>query len=671
MNHLADQSSPYLLQHANNPVDWYPWGEEALQKAKDEDKLILVSIGYAACHWCHVMEHESFEDEEVAALMNQHFVCIKIDREERPDIDQVYMDAVMLMIGHGGWPLNCFTLPDGRPIAGGTYYPKEKWMDILTQLASLYHSERERVLEAGASVTSHLRQLDKVDAHTNEVPLTQGMVNTVCQHWVKQVDYQFGGRKQSRNKFPLPGNNLFLLRAAHFLSKTDTEIAPQVQAVADVTLSKMAFGGIYDHLGGGFSRYAVDPYWKVPHFEKMLYDNGQLVSLYAEAYQADPKDLYKRVVYDTLAFVERELTSPEGGFYASLDADSEGVEGKFYVWGYEEIQAILGKEAAQFAAYYNVQPNGNWEETNVLFVLEEEADYAKQWGLDAEAFSTQMARNRQQLFEARAQRIRPALDDKILTSWNALMLKGYVDAYRVFQDKHFLQIALTNAQFIADNLSENGKLWRNYKDGKRSINAFLDDYAYLIDAYLALYQVTFDEKWFQAVQAHLDYAMTHFSTKTNGLFYYTSDLDAALITRKTELTDDVTPASNSIMAHNLHTMGLLLGDSRYLGRAAEMLQHMAGQVQERPSWHAHWAMLLLRHAFPHYEVAITGEEALALRHQFEGDYAPNRLFAGAKSSSELPILQNRFTDQATIYVCEGHACQLPVHTVADAQVQMS
>ena len=360
-NRLAEETSPYLLQHADNPVDWYAWGEDALAKAQEENKLLLVSIGYAACHWCHVMEHESFEDEEVARVMNEYFVNIKVDREERPDIDKIYMDAVQLMTGRGGWPLNAIALPDGRPIFGGTYFPKSQWLKVLSQIVTLYKKSPERALKSAESIVEYM-QNSGVERAESSLNISRDDLLRMLEQWMGQIDFQWGGRKVSSNKFPLPANNLFLLQAA-YLTGVD-----KVQEAVDVTLEKMAYGGIYDHLGGGFARYSVDQYWKVPHFEKMLYDNGQMVSLYAEAYQQSPRPLYKSVVYETLRFVERELTSPEGGFYASLDADSEGVEGKYYVWTHEEIEKVMGRNTKVFADYFNVHPFGNWEETNVLFV---------------------------------------------------------------------------------------------------------------------------------------------------------------------------------------------------------------------------------------------------------------------------------------------------------------
>ncbi len=664
-NRLIHESSPYLLQHAQNPVDWYPWGEEALQKAQAENKLLLVSIGYAACHWCHVMEHESFEDEAVASMMNQHFVCIKIDREERPDIDKIYMDAVMLMTQRGGWPLNAFALPDGRPVYGGTYFPKDHWLNVLGQLAELYEQTPEKAVEYASNLTQAMMDLDQVIHNASAPDFTKLEVRQMKILWTEQLDFQWGGRLSQANKFPLPMNNLFLLRAATLLQDE------KVQQAVDISLEKMALGGIYDQLGGGFARYSVDAYWKVPHFEKMLYDNGQLVSLYAEAWQQNPQPLYQLVVDQTIGFLQRELMSEEGGFYSSLDADSEGVEGKFYVWTYEELADLLGAKLKPFADYYNVIPGGNWEGNNILFALDTEADFAHRWNLEPEAFSQQMAEIRAQLLRERAKKIRPGLDDKILASWNGLMLKGLVDAYRVFQQPSYLQLALRNARFLQDKLSDgDGRLYRNYKAGKRSINAFLDDYANLIDAYIALYEVSFEESWLHQAVLHLEYVRKNFLDVDTGMFYYTSKEDPVLVRRKMETQDDVISSSNAVMAHNLFRLSLLLHRTDYRSMSDQMLRNMRTAVLENPAWHAKWAQLVLMHVFPHAEIAITGAQALDFRAQLEHPYYPNRLFAGGHSASTLPILQDRFQEKTTVFVCQESTCQLPVASVAEARQQL-
>ena len=503
-NHLIHETSPYLLQHAHNPVNWYAWGDEALEKAKKENKLILVSIGYSACHWCHVMEHESFEDEATAKVMNELYVCIKVDREERPDIDQVYINAVQLITGQGGWPLNCFTLPDGRPIYGGTYFPKAQWNDVLIKLADFYKNNPGKANESAAELTHGIKASDVIKINTNEAKFTLEDAKAIYEPWSTLFDTIEGGPNRAP-KFPLPNNYLFLLHYYH--ATKDKSAFNQIK----VTLDKMAYGGIYDQIGGGFSRYATDSLWKIPHFEKMLYDNGQLVSLYSEAYQLTKDVLYKQVVYETLAFIEREMTSPEGGFYSALDADSEGEEGKFYVWKKPQLEALLGDKFPLVSDYYNVNNIGLWEHGNyILLRKKSDAEIAKVHGLTIEQLQKEIASAKKIMFAARKKRIRPGLDDKQLTSWNALMLKGYIDAYTVFNEQHFLSTALNNAEFILTKLrNPDGGLNHNYKNAclppacrtgrdrqsKSTINGYLEDYCFTIEAFIALYQATFDEKW--------------------------------------------------------------------------------------------------------------------------------------------------------------------------------
>lgn len=657
-NRLAKETSPYLLQHAQNPVDWYPWGEEALARAKAENKPMLISIGYAACHWCHVMEHESFEDAEVAALMNEHFVCIKVDREERPDVDKVYMDAVQLMTGRGGWPLNCIALPDGKPVYGGTYFRKEQWMEALNQVANLWNTRPETASEYADNLVEAMQKLS-VEISFNSKPFTPEDLYEMRGTWMEQIDFKWGGRDTNANKFPLPQNLIMLTRAGHLLADDN------MLAAAEISLEKIAYGGIYDHLGGGFSRYSVDAFWKVPHFEKMLYDNAQLVSAYAEAWRRTGRERYKNVVTETLAFVQRELTSPEGACYSSLDADSEGVEGKFYTWSYEEIETILGEDAKKFCDYYNVHPFGNWEETNVLFVLEEEADFAKRWNLDVEAFSTLLADGRAKLLAARETRIRPGLDDKILCSWNALMIQGYVDAYLALGEESYLETALTIAGFIDKNMLSEGQLFRNYKNGTATIPAFLDDYAYLIKAYTSLYQATFDTAWLASASALLKTVDAQFYDQQTGLYFYTSATGEQLVNRKMETQDDVTPSSNAVMSVALFTLGALTGDQGLADRSRAMILALKKDVMAHPAWHSVWGQRMLLDLFGLSEVVFTGELAKSNATEFRQQYFPNVVYAGGDDEG-LPLLKGRVTGESKIYVCEGSQCQLPVSNASEA-----
>ena len=668
-NHLSNASSPYLRQHADNPVQWYEWGIEALEKAKTENKPLLISIGYAACHWCHVMEHESFMDTTIASFMNEHFVSIKIDREERPDIDQIYMNAVQLIMGSGGWPLNAFALPDGKPFYGSTYVTKEQWMKMLQQIVSIYEEQHEKVLAQAEALTQGIRSQEMIDVPADMTTLLQKEnYNALFEHWQEYIDYKLGGYSHTP-KFPLPAGWEFLLQY-HYL----TGNAKALEAVT-TTLDAMSQGGIYDQIGGGFARYATDKYWRVPHFEKMLYDNGQLVSLYAHACQLTKNPQYAEVVQETLSFIEREMTSPEGGFYSSLNADSEGEEGTFYVWTKAEIEEVLGDEekARLISDYFQVTTSGNWEEgKNILYRKQKQEEFAQKYKLTAEAWEKQLHEAKIKLFSHRNNRIRPTTDDKILTSWNALMLKGYVDAYLAFAEDSYLQAALKNAQFLEKYMiEENGHLWRNYKDGKISIDAFLDDYALLADAYIQLYQATFDIHWLELARRLTDYAITHFRDDTSGMFFYVSDQSEDLIVRKMELADNVIPSSNSIMAHVLYKLGEYFYHPLYLDMARTMVYQVEKDVAKGGPYYAHWARLMGLLTYAPYEVAVMGEGAIEKSRALQQYYLPTAFFMGGEKEN-LPLLENKLMEKKTmIYVCQNKVCKLPVQDIEQALTQMS
>ena len=665
-NSLINESSPYLLQHAHNPVNWQPWGQEALEKAANENKLLIVSIGYAACHWCHVMEHESFEDEIVAGFMNQHFVCIKVDREERPDIDQVYMNAVHLITGSGGWPLNCIALPDGRPIYGGTYFPKSQWLDMLSQVLNFAIASPEKAEIQAKSLTEGIKNSEKIYRNSDKIESKMSDLDTVFDNWKVDIDYQNGGQKRAP-KFPLPVGLQFLLHY-HFLSQNDEAL----RAVT-ITLDKMAKGGIYDQIGGGFSRYSVDATWKVPHFEKMLYDNAQLVSLYCAAYQHSPNPLYQQIVTETLEFINRELAAPFGGFYASLDADSEGVEGKYYVWTYDELEDALGPNAKVIIDYYSAAKQGNWEHNyNILYITSDHASIAKKHSI-TELDLTHLVNNaKETLLNKRKNRIKPGLDDKIITSWNALMIKAYADAYRVFEVNEYLEIALKNANFILQNLHANDVgLYRNYKEGKASINGFLDDYAFTIQAFITIYQATFDEKWLHEANVLTEYTLLHFYDLESGMFFYTSDLDAQLIARKMELTDNVIPASNSEMAKNLYILAHYFSNEEYINKAKQMLDNVKMNVVANGTYYANWDVLMAWFASAPYEIAIVGNDCHSKRKEFDKHYLPNVFLSGGKMEGGLDVLKNRYIAEKTlIYVCQNKTCKYPVNDVSEALQQM-
>lgn len=661
-NALVNESSPYLLQHAHNPVDWYPWGDEALEKAKNEDKMLLISVGYSACHWCHVMEKESFEDSLVAKLMNDNFVCIKVDREERPDVDQIYMNAVQLMTGSGGWPLNCIALPDGRPVWGGTYFPKDKWMESINFIADYRKNNPEKLVEYAEKLTEGIKTSELILPNEEEAKFTANDIDELYVNWSRNFDNEKGGPNRAP-KFPIPNNYEFLLRYAH--QTNNTEALNHVK----LTLDEMSFGGIYDQVGGGMARYSTDTDWKVPHFEKMLYDNAQLVSLYAMAYQKFNDENYKRLVYQTLDFVSRELMNEEGVFYSALDADSEGEEGKFYIWTQEELEKAFGDDYKLMASYYNVNRKGLWEHDNYILLRDQsDESFAAENNISVEKLYAIVDKNRQRLMEIREERVRPGLDDKSLTSWNAMMLKGYVDAYQSFGEERFLETALKNADFIVNKqMREDGALYHSYKNGKSSINGYLEDYAFVIEAFLSLYEASFDEQWLHKADRLTQYCYTHFHNKENQMFFFTSDEDQALVARKMEVTDNVIPASNSSLAKSLFLLSHHLDNKAYYNTATEMLNNVKPHMSSYGSGYSNWASLMMNEVYPFYEVAITGPDARKRLHDLNLHYIPNKLLSCSTTESQLPLLENRYDDTISRYfVCVNKVCQLPTEDLNTA-----
>ena len=665
-NHLINETSPYLLQHAHNPVNWYPWGEEALQKAKDENKLLLISVGYSACHWCHVMEHESFENEEVAKVMNDHFICIKVDREERPDIDQIYMSAVQLMTGSGGWPLNCFALPDGRPFYGGTYFPTQKWMNVLSQLKDEYANNPERVIEYAEQLTKGISESEMVIRNTDEVQFSTETLDEMVVKWKANFDKIEGGPNRAP-KFPLPNNYVFLMRYAAL--GNHSYVDDQVK----LTLNKMAFGGIYDQIGGGFTRYSTDKIWKVPHFEKMLYDNGQLISLYSEAYTRYKNPLYKEIVYQTIEFCKRELYAGNGIFYSALDADSEGEEGKYYVWTETEFKDVVGADYDVMKSYYNIGGKALWEHGNNIPLREKQnAEIAQELNLSVLELNTILARSSSKLLAHREQRVHPGLDDKSLTSWNALMLNGLTEAYIAFGEYEFLETAIKTANFITKTQRrEDGGLNHNFKNGTSNINGYLEDYSLTIEGLVKLYEATFNEKWLTKAQQLTDYAITHFYDSESGMFFFTSNLDPALVARKMDLTDNVIPGSNSSMANALFLVGTLLDNQDYLQKSSAMLHNIQNQISSYGSGYSHWGILMLRNVNPFYEIAIVGEQAVDKRKAITKYYIPNKVVLGAENQSVLPLLDGKYVKGETrYYICVNKACQLPTTELDEALQQI-
>jgi uncharacterized protein YyaL (SSP411 family) len=644
-----------------------PWNEKSLSQAKNENKLILISIGYAACHWCHVMEHESFEDSLVAQTMNSNFVNIKVDREERPDVDQVYMNAVQLMTGHGGWPLNVVALPDGRPVWGGTYFKKDQWINVLEQLASLYDKNPEKLIDYADQLEKGIKSMDVVVLNPEDPEFSLNFIENVITVWSSSFDKKKGGPKRAP-KFMLPNNYHFLMRYA--FQNNDLEL----QNYVNLTLTKMALGGIYDQLGGGFSRYSVDAKWHVPHFEKMLYDNAQLVSLYSNAYLVTKNDLYKNVVLETLDFIKRELTSNQGVFYSSLDADSlnennELEEGAYYVWKKGQLQRLLKKDYDLFAAYYNINNYGFWEHDNYVLIRDkEDYQFIKDYNISLQHLNDKKAKWKNILLEDREKRSRPRLDDKTLTSWNALMLKAYIDAYRVFDNSSYLEIALKNANFIlTQQVNSEGGLYRNYKNGKSSINGYLIDYSTTIDAFLRVYEVTSDEKWLNSARNLTNYVFDNFFDDTSNMFFFTSKKDPELVTRNIEYRDNVIPASNSIMAKNLFYLSHHFNNPNYLKTASTMLNNVKPEMESYGSGFSNWLDLMLNFTNPFYEVAVVGLDAKEITKELNNYYLPNVLIASSSANSDLHLLKNRFVKGKTnIFVCVNNTCKLPVTTVSEA-----
>ena len=665
-NDLIHESSPYLLQHAHNPVNWVPWSDDVFDRAKEENKLVLISVGYSACHWCHVMEHESFESEEVASLMNKHFINVKVDREERPDVDQVYMTAVQLMTQKGGWPLNCFTLPDGRPVYGGTYFPKDQWTHILNSLRHTFDNDLERMHEYASNLHEGIIASELIAEPASNRTFKEEHIKELIQRWSKNFDSYEGGNSRAP-KFPLPSNLEFQLDYA--LNSKDAKVKSHVE----LTLDKMALGGIYDQIGGGFSRYSVDMLWKVPHFEKMLYDNGQLLSIYSKAYKVYQKPLYKRIVLQTVNWLEEEMMSESGAFYAALDADSEGVEGKFYVWKKEELDAVLTKEDNWAYEFYSINQRGYWEDDNyILLRSHSDEEFLKKMAWTYDELEERISDLNDRLMQERSGRVRPGLDDKCLTSWNAMTLKGLCDAYMTFAEDGIMLLILKNAKWLKDvQLKENGSLWRSYKNDQSSIDGFLEDYAHVISGFIATYQVTHDMSWLRIAQELTEYTLTHFHDEASKMFFFTPS-STQLIARKMEVNDNVIPASNSVMARNVFVLSKYFRKENYLELSKQMLANVYDGMEMYGSGYSNWGMLLNHLVYGHYEIVVTGVDVKAKMARLQSRICDDVLFAGTKKLSELAIFENKWVENKTmIHVCADGTCFLPTESVEAAVEALS
>ena len=662
-NDLIAESSPYLLQHAHNPVNWKAWSPELFDQAKKENKLVLISIGYSSCHWCHVMEKETFEDIEVAELMNKDFISIKVDREERPDVDQVYQTAIQLIGQSGGWPLNVIALPNGKPLYLGTYLPKEQWQQILSKINDMYTKDPDQANEYANSLSRGIQETNLLEPSTEFDKLTEEALLSGVENWKQKWDASLGGNK-GQQKFMMPNNLNFLLDYAVLIE--DKETLNHVKN----TLDKIANGGIYDHIGGGFYRYSTDKNWKIPHFEKMLYDNAQALSLYAKAFKVFKEPNYKNIVYQTIGFLEREMKNKAGGYYATLDADSDGEEGKYYVWNLKELETVLGSDFSLFASYYNTAVANAWEENKyVLYKKGNENEFLQLNELSADTFNTQKKEWNEKLLKVRSERIRPTTDDKIITSWNALLIKGFADAYAVFGEEAFLESAASTFNFIKSKSYAEGHLLHSYKEGSKRTEGFLEDYAFFIDASLQLYKATLDSTYIDFATELTEIVKKDFSDPASGMFRFNKEQE--LISKIIKTNDGDIPSPNSVMAHNLFQIGHINYKPKYIEQSKTMLTTLLPLVTEYTDGYAHWGSLLSNVTHPYFEIVVVGSDAKQLTTELQKKHIPNALIVGSTVESDSPLFKDRYFEEETfIYVCQNSTCKLPVKTVEDAVKQM-
>ena len=667
-NRLIDETSPYLLQHADNPVEWHPWGEEAFEKARAEDKPILLSIGYSACHWCHVMERESFEDKAIARQMNRQFVSIKVDREERPDVDSIYMHALQAMTGHGGWPMTMFLTPEGKPFFGGTYYPPEDregipgFPRILRTVAQAYRNQREDIAKAAEEVIRRLQRMAAVPP--GQEPLTVDLLDRAAQSIADAFDREYGGFGAAP-KFPQPLLGEFLLHTYHRTQES------ALLRMVEFTLQQMAKGGIYDHLAGGFHRYSTDPFWLVPHFEKMLYDNALLSRLYLHVYQATGNPDYRRVAEETLDYVRREMTDPLGGFYSAQDADSEGEEGKFSVWSAREILDLLGEQEGEvFNKLFGVTWEGNFEGRNILSVVRDLKALAQEHGMKEEELRTLVENAKAFLLEQRQQRVAPLRDEKVLTSWNGLMLRSFAEAASILQRNDYLQVAKTNASFLLEHLRQEGRLLRSYRDGRAKVKGYLEDYAFLIDGLLALYEASFEGRWLEEARTLADQMVELFWSEADGTLYDTGTDQEELVVRPRDIFDNAAPSGGSVAVMALLRLATFTGTPQYQRVAAQTLRSLQPFLAQAPNGLPYWLCALDYYLSSPKEVVIVGasqdSRTQDLRGVVFGRYLPNKVVAGydpvADEPPDLLLLEGRdaINGAPTAYVCENYVCMMPV-----------
>ncbi|HEV8507607.1 MAG TPA: thioredoxin domain-containing protein [Chitinophagaceae bacterium] len=667
-NRLERETSPYLLQHAHNPVDWFPWGNEALQRAKKENKPILISIGYSACHWCHVMEKESFENEEIAAIMNENFINIKIDREERPDLDQIYMDAVQTMTGSGGWPLNVFLTPDKKPFFGGTYFPprrafnRSSWREVLIAVSSAFKGKRDEIDTQAENLTAHLLQSNSFGQQSPgvETDFSREKLDELFQNVMRSADKDWGGFGRAP-KFPQTFSIQFLLRYHH--------VTKNIEALnqACLSLDKMIEGGIYDQLGGGFARYSTDNEWLVPHFEKMLYDNALLVSVLAEAYQLTKKDRYGQVIDETIEFVKREMMHPDGGFYSALDADSESEEGKFYTWELDEVRSLLGSNSEIFSEFFDVTEKGNWEGKNILRNKKSLEDFAREKNISIDELRSQVQNGKSFLLSERNKRIRPALDDKIILSWNSLMNIALSKAFAATGRDDYRDLSIANIKFLMSHFRDKSGDYfhHSWKNNEAKNFAFLDDYAFLILALLNLQEVTGEVHWLFTAKEITEYVLKNFGEDETDFFLFTDARQQDVIFRKKEVYDGATPSGNATMANNIYRLSVLLNIPEWKERAGKMISSLSKIVVQYPTSFGVWAMLMMELVDGLKEIVVVGGEPSTLAAQVLAEYIPHKIFLVSKTGKEqLPLLTGKTPiDKTLIYLCREYSCLKPVTEV--------
>ena len=661
-NDLVNETSPYLLQHAHNPVNWKPWSDKAFQLAKEKNKLIVLSIGYSSCHWCHVMEEESFEDPQVATLMNENFVSIKVDREERPDVDIIYQTALELIQGSGGWPLNAIMLPNGKPVYLGTYHDKTSWQNVLAKFSSEYNTNPKQLEQYAELLTKGVQEVYSNTTGNQNESINKDLIKSSVTKVSKQWDKEWGGNL-GQQKFIMPSELNFLLE--YSIITNNSEVRKHVKN----TLDNIKKGGIHDQIGGGFFRYSTDSYWKFPHFEKMLYDNAQILSLYAKAFSVYKDDAYKQVIESTIQFLETEMNNEEGGYFSAIDADVDGKEGDYYNWTKDELKTVLGEDFTLFSKFYSIGKEtlkeGKYLPSNTFSVEE----FAHTNAISIAALQNKISKWQSSLLKARKTRLQPKKDDKIITSWNALLVKGYIDAYMALGDAKNLQRAKRTFNYLIKNNYQDKTLVHTFKKGSKVKDVFLEDYAFMIQSALLLYKVTFDLNYLNIANELNQNVLANYSD-SSGLLTFSPTNE--LITKIIRTDDGVLPSANAIMAKNLLELGHINYDTSFLKKSKEMVALVSGKFKEYPQNFGNWGVLMLNNTYPYFEIVVVGPKANSLINQLNSYYIPNMLLIGSTIESDLPLLKNRYVDNETyIYVCQNNTCKMPIQNVEKVLSQFS